>query len=210
MITLLTPYDVPAEQVVDETTVSKSRFICYLAHCDTAVLAKKFVVDIQQKHPTANHHCFAFIADRPDNSQCYGFSDDGEPSGTAGRPMLAALQGCHIGEIVAVVVRYFGGVKLGTGGLQRAYSHSVRQALMGLTLKTKVPMVQKTLVCSYGQYDNILRLVIEAGGRSLKQDFQSQVRLTVAIPASQFAAVAGQLKTLSAGQLQFEPSDRVI
>lgn len=191
--------------MTDETIVSRSRFICYLAPCDSAVLVKKIVSDIQQIHPQANHHCFAFVVDRPDNSQCYGFSDDGEPSGTAGRPMLAVLQGSDVGEIVAVVVRYFGGTKLGTGGLQRAYSNSVRQALLGLTLKTKIPMVHKTLTCSYGQLEQVIRLITIIGGNTIKQDFQDDVRLTLAIPASQLCEVAEQLKTLSAGKLQLDP-----
>lgn len=195
--------------MVDETIVNKSRFICYLAPCESVVLAKKFVNDIQQRHPQANHHCSAFVVDRPDNSQCYGFSDDGEPSGTAGRPMLAMLQGRNVGEVVAVVVRYFGGIKLGTGGLQRAYGNSVRQALIGLTLKTKIPMVYKTLACSYGQLDNVLRLIRLIGGNTINQDFQDQVRLTLAIPAGQLNEIAKQLKKVSAGKLRFGSCNKI-
>ena len=195
--------------MVDETTVSKSRFICYLARCDSVLSAKKFISEIQQKHPQAAHHCSAFVVDRPENSQCYGCSDDGEPSGTAGRPMLAVLQGSHIGEIAAVVVRYFGGTKLGTGGLQRAYGNSVRQALLGLTLKTKIPMVHKTLACSYGQVDEVLRLIKLAEGHIVEQVFQQGVTLTLAIPVSKLTEVVDQLNVFSAGKLQLNSCNSI-
>ena len=195
----------PANLVENEITVNKSRFICYLTQCDSGLKVKKFVSDIQQKHPQADHACYAFVVDRPENSQGYGFSDDGEPSGTAGRPMLAVLQGCHIGEILAVVVRYFGGVKLGTGGLQRAYGNSVKQALQGLTLKTQIPMVNKTLICSYEQLDKVLRLIKSTGGYAIEQDFQQCVNLRLAIPANCLTEVVEQLQTLSAGKLKLDP-----
>ncbi|WP_200818668.1 YigZ family protein, partial [Colwellia marinimaniae] len=82
--------------------------------------ADQFVRDIKAQHPSARHHCWAFVAGRPSDGQQYGFSDDGEPSGTAGKPILNCLLGCNVGEMTAVVVRYYGGIKLGTGGLVRA------------------------------------------------------------------------------------------
>ncbi len=76
---------------------------------------------MKQKHPDARHNCWGFVAGRPDDSMLWGFSDDGEPSGTAGKPILAQLSGCGVGEITAVVTRYYGGIRLGTGGLVKAY-----------------------------------------------------------------------------------------
>jgi len=190
--------------VVDETIVSRSRFICYLAPCDSIAAAKRFIKNIQKLHPQASHHCTAFVSARPEDSQYYGFSDDGEPSGTAGRPMLSVLQGSNVGEICAVVVRYFGGTKLGTGGLQRAYGNSVRQALLHLTSKTKIPMVHKTLACQYNQVDDVLRVVSLAGGDVIEQNYQEQISLVLALPTSQVSDISQQLKTLSAGQLKLE------
>ncbi len=195
-------YQVAASEVIDETIVSRSRFICYLSPCDSNEAAKQFLKNIQKLHPQANHHCYAFVSGRPENSQGYGFSDDGEPSGTAGRPMLAVLQGSHVGEVCAVVVRYFGGTKLGTGGLQRAYGGSVRQALSLLTHKTKIPMVHKTLACQYTQVDDVLRLVVLVGGKVLEQSYQEQINLTLSLPETQLDEFADKLQTLSAGKLK--------
>jgi len=196
------PYQIAANEVIDETIVSRSRFICYLSPCDSSESAKIFIKSVQKLHPQASHHCYAFVSGRPEDSQHYGFSDDGEPSGTAGRPMLAVLQGSTIGKICAVVVRYFGGTKLGTGGLQRAYGGSVRQALSLLTLKTKIPMVHKTLACQYNQVNDVLRVVELVGGYVVSQDYQTEVNLTLSIPETQLAGAAKQLQTLSAGQLK--------
>ena len=133
-----TSYLVADNYVIEEIIVNRSRFICYLAPCTSIDTCKVFVKNIQQQHPQASHHCYAYLSERAESSQFYGFADDGEPSGTAGRPMLSVLQGHGVGEVCAVVVRYFGGTKLGTGGLQRAYGASVRQALTLLTSKIKI------------------------------------------------------------------------
>ena len=196
------PYQIAANEVIDETIVSRSRFICYLAPCDSNKAAKTFLKTVQKLHPQASHHCYAFVSARPEDSQHYGFSDDGEPSGTAGRPMLAVLQGSTIGEICAVVVRYFGGTKLDTGGLQRAYGGSVRQALTLLTVKTKIPMVHKTLACQYNQINDVLRVVELVGGYVIAQDYQTEINLTLSIPETQLTDVNKQLQTISAGQLK--------
>ena len=83
-----------------------------LAHTEGVEAARAFVQQVKAEHPTARHHCWAYVAGRPDDSQQLGFSDDGEPSGTAGKPMLAQLMGSQVGEITAVVVRYYGGIML--------------------------------------------------------------------------------------------------
>ena len=134
-------YDIPAEAVsLSEETIKKSRFITLLAHTDGVAAARAFVQQVKHEHPTARHHCWAWVAGAPDDSQQLGFSDDGEPSGTAGKPMLAQLMGSGVGEITAVVVRYYGGIMLGTGGLVKAYGGGVQQGLKLLTRQRKVPM----------------------------------------------------------------------
>jgi uncharacterized YigZ family protein len=157
--------------------------------------------ELQGLHPQANHHCYAFATKAADDSQGYGLSDDGEPSGTAGKPMLLALQGGGIGQVCAVVVRYFGGTKLGTGGLQRAYGGSVRQAVGLLQSKVKIAMVHKTLACQYSQVDDVLHLLRQVEGEVLAQDYQQTVNFRLAIPAAKLALMQEQLQTLSAGQL---------
>jgi len=194
-------YQIAANEVIDETVVSRSRFICYLTPCASNDEAKDFLKHIQQMHPQANHHCYAFVSSHPKNSQCYGFSDDGEPSGTAGRPMLSVLQGSNIGEVCAIVVRYFGGTKLGTGGLQRAYGGSVRQALALLETKIKIPMVERALACQYTQVNDVMRLVEKVGGQIIKQDFQTEVDFLMKVPQENLPQLEHQLQTLSSGQL---------
>lgn len=199
-----TPYEIAADEVIDETIVTRSRFICYLKPCASAADAKAFIKSLQVLHPQANHHCYAFIAGRPENSQLYGFSDDGEPSGTAGKPMLTMLMGSKVGELCAVVVRYFGGTKLGPGGLQRAYGGSVKQALALLPTKIKIPMVRKTLACQYSQVNDVLYFIEQVGGEIIQQDYNETVVLTLALPDEKLALFQQQLQTLSAGQLTLE------
>jgi len=197
-------YLVADTRVVDETIVNKSRFICYLAPCQSSEAAKAHLEEVRQLHPNASHHCYAFISSFPEDSQSYGFSDDGEPTGTAGRPMLAVLQGSGIGEISAIVVRYFGGTKLGTGGLQRAYGGSVREALTKMNTRVKVPMANRKVLCQYAQVNDILRLVEQFEGKVLSQAFQTDVELCIAIPIVQVEHFADALTTLSAGQLALQ------
>ncbi len=143
------PYLIPLSPVVTEEEIKKSRFITYLAHTPGIDSAKAFVAEIKAKHADARHNCWAFVAGRPDDSMSWGFSDDGEPSGTAGKPILAQLTGSGVGEITAVVTRYYGGIRLGTGGLVKAYGGGVQQALLQLTTKEKAITVQFTLSCEY-------------------------------------------------------------
>lgn len=123
------PYLIPSAPVLFEEEIKKSVFITYLAHTPSVDAAKAFVDQIKAKHSDARHNCWGFVAGRPEDSMKWGFSDDGEPSGTAGKPILAQLSGSGVGEITAVVTRYSGGIKLGTGGLVKAYGGGVQQAL---------------------------------------------------------------------------------
>ncbi|MGJ8694050.1 MAG: YigZ family protein [Thalassotalea sp.] len=195
-------YLIATVPLVKETIVNKSRFICYLSPCQSTEQARELVKTQQQNHPQASHHCYAYLSAAPDDSQHYGFSDDGEPSGTAGKPMLTMLQGSEVGEVCAVVVRYFGGTKLGTGGLQRAYGASVRYALEELETEIKIAMVDKALVCQYTQVNDILHLLTLVGGSVKSQDYGEQVNFVLTIPTEQVENLAAQLQTMSAGQLK--------
>ncbi|SDN66585.1 IMPACT family protein [Vreelandella arcis] len=117
---------------IDEIDVEKSRFIAWVAHTPNLDAVDALLTAAKQTHPHASHHCLAYIAAAPGEQQLIGFSDDGEPGGTAGRPMYHTLQGSQLGEIGCVVIRYFGGTKLGTGGLARAYAQAVNNALATL------------------------------------------------------------------------------
>lgn len=199
-------YDIPAEPLsISEETIKKSRFITLLAHTEGVEAAKAFVQQIKAEHPTARHHCWAWVAGPPDDSQQLGFSDDGEPSGTAGKPMLAQLMGSRVGEITAVVVRYYGGVMLGTGGLVKAYGGGVQQALKQLARKQKIPMRRFQLRCDYAQLSDVERLVQRFEGELLKTEFLDVVTLTLALPYAQVAGFTQNLTDISRGALMLEP-----
>lgn len=200
-------YQIAVNEVEHETIVIRSRFICYLYPCTSIDEAKAQVKQLQLLHPQASHHCHAFLTKAADDSLGYGYSDDGEPSGTAGKPMLAVLQGNGIGEVCAIVVRYFGGTKLGTGGLQRAYADSVRQALVFLQSKTKIAMAAKTLACQYSQVDDVLHIVSQVKGQVIEQEYLQQVQFSLLIPKAKLAEVGTRLQTLSAGELFLKPID---
>ncbi|WP_444678470.1 IMPACT family protein [Halomonas sp. E19] len=120
------------------TEVERSRFIAWLCHAPSVAAFEALLAAARQTHPNASHHCSAFIAGPPGEQNAIGFSDDGEPGGTAGRPMYQVLERAGIGQVGCVVTRYFGGTKLGTGGLARAYAQAVSQALEGLACREVV------------------------------------------------------------------------
>ncbi|WP_333617567.1 IMPACT family protein [Mixta calida] len=201
-------YDIPAEPLsISEEIIKKSRFITMLAHTEGVEAARAFVQQVKAEHPTARHHCWAYVAGHPDDSQQLGFSDDGEPSGTAGKPMLAQLMGSQVGEITAVVVRYYGGIMLGTGGLVKAYGGGVQQALRQLARKQKIPMRRFQLRCDYAQLSDIERLVQRFEGELLKTDFLDVVSITLALPWAQVAGFTQNLTDVSRGMLTLEPVD---
>ncbi|GEM76318.1 YigZ family protein [Vibrio sagamiensis] len=144
------PYLIPAESIQFEEEIKKSTFITYLAHTPSIDDAKAFIEQIKSQHADARHNCWAFVAGRPEDSMKWGFSDDGEPSGTAGKPILAQLSGSGIGELTAVVTRYYGGIRLGTGGLVKAYGGGVQQALKQLQTIEKKITIKIRVELDYG------------------------------------------------------------
>ncbi|MDP2570455.1 YigZ family protein [Photobacterium damselae subsp. piscicida] len=195
------PYWVPADAVVFEEEIKKSRFITYLAHTPNIEAAKAFVNHIKEKHHDARHNCWAFVAGRPTDSMKWGFSDGGEPSGTAGKPILAQLTGSNVGEITAVVTRYYGGIRLGTGGLVKAYG-GVQQALAQLITQEKVMTAIVTLCCDYNQVSLVESLLNEHGGVQLTADYQTQVSMTLELNQREVSAFCAKLVNRSGGRIQ--------
>ncbi|HIF9082430.1 YigZ family protein [Photobacterium damselae] len=196
------PYWVPADAVVFEEEIKKSRFITYLAHTPNIEAAKAFVNHIKEKHHDARHNCWAFVAGRPTDSMKWGFSDDGEPSGTAGKPILAQLTGSNVGEITAVVTRYYGGIRLGTGGLVKAYGGGVQQALAQLITQEKVMTAIVTLCCDYNQVSLVESLLNEHSGVQLTADYQTQVSMTLELDQREVSAFCAKLVNRSGGRIQ--------
>lgn len=194
-------YLIPKSAVVFEEEIKKSRFITYLKHTEGIIQAKSFWQEVKALHPNARHHCWATVSGTPFDSQSLGFSDDGEPAGTAGKPMLNALLGSQVGEISAVVVRYYGGILLGTGGLVRAYGNGVQQALKLLETEVKVERESYILSCDYEQLGWIQHLCSQQDVLIYCQDFQEKVRLQLGISLEQKTAFVQALTERSAGQL---------
>lgn len=199
-------YDIPADAVsISEETIKKSRFITLLAHTSGVEAARLFVQRVKDEHPDARHHCWAWVAGAPQDSQQLGFSDDGEPSGTAGKPMLAQLMGANIGEITAVVVRYYGGIMLGTGGLVKAYGGGVQQGLRQLQRSRKVPVKYFTLQCDYAQFSDVERLLSRCAGHIDEVTYLDRISLTLALPFSEIDAFGQALSDFSRGALHLDP-----
>lgn len=196
---------IPAQPVTLTEEIKKSRFITRLMHTSGVEAAKAFVAQMRAEYPDARHHCFAWVAGAPDDSQQLGFSDDGEPAGTAGKPMLAQLMGSGVGEITAVVVRYYGGVKLGTGGLVKAYGGGVQQALTQLTTLRKVPLTEYTLQCDYAQLAGVEALIKQYDGLIVHSDFEAVVLLRIALPHLQLPEFSARLTDFSRGALHLLP-----
>ncbi|WP_017345692.1 IMPACT family protein [Pantoea sp. A4] len=202
-------YDIPADALsISEETIKKSRFITLLAHTEGTEAARAFVQQVRREHPDARHHCWAWVAGSPSDSQQLGFSDDGEPSGTAGKPMLAQLIGAGIGEITAVVVRYYGGIMLGTGGLVKAYGGGVQQGLKQLSRRRKVPMQPFILECDYALHGDIERLLQRYAGQIIETHYLDHITLQLALPFGQSEAFQRDLTDISRGTLELRAADK--
>lgn len=136
--------------------IKASRFIAYLYKALTVEEAQAYLADIRKLHPDANHHCWAYRI-----GEVYRFSDDGEPGGTAGRPMVEVLNKRDIDRVMAIVVRYFGGTKLGAGGLIRAYAGTVAKALDNANLLEVLPMVLLEVEITFDLMDSVFRFLAE-------------------------------------------------
>lgn len=191
---------IPLEPVQTEILVVNSRFIADLEFAGSVEAARAHLARVREKHPIASHNVPAFIIGHG-NSIISHCSDDGEPSGTAGRPALAVLQGSGLGNVSVVVTRYFGGTKLGTGGLVRAYGDVVREVLKGVKLAALLPTTTLMFVMPYRLYDQTLRLMEAHQGQILDTEFFEDVTVTVRFKDEEVESFSSQLSNLSAGQV---------
>jgi len=201
-------YPIPARVHRVEETIQRSRFLTTLAHAPDAEAAHAFVATIREEFPDATHNCWAFVAGPPGSTTHIGMSDDGEPHGTAGRPMLTTLLHGGVGEIVAVSTRYFGGVKLGTGGLSRAYSGGVKLGLEALPTQEKVERVWVSVTVGYPDVDAIQRLLAESDVVVEAEKYGADVHYRVGVPASELAGFREAVADRSRGSavVEAEPS----
>ena len=171
-----------------ELEVKRSRFLTTLARVDSEDAARAVVAEVRRAHSGARHHCSAFIVGVPDALPIERSSDDGEPAGTAGMPMLDVLRSADVGQAVAVVARYFGGVLLGTGGLVRAYSDSVSQALAAAPRVRPVVRPLYSLTVAHADFGRVQAELLAAGVEIVDAAFGAEVRLSAAPPTDAAAS----------------------
>lgn len=187
-----TDYMVPAlndgEVFRNELVIKKSRFIASVGHTKGVDEAEAFLNKIRREFPDARHNCHAFNAGRGNETAFIGCSDDGEPKGTAGRPMLNVLVHSGVGEITVVVTRYFGGILLGTGGLVRAYQDSVKEVLDKLPLKEPEDISELRFAAGISEIHLVEKLAVRYGAGITSRDFTDtgcNFRITVNVKRAQ-------------------------
>lgn len=185
---------------VSEKTIEKSRFITYSSHVESEEEARAFLARVRSEHSLATHVCYAFVADKRGN--LCRFSDDGEPQGTAGMPMLEVLKNKGLFETAVAVVRYFGGVKLGAGGLVRAYSSSTSENLTKATIKCAELCSELSVFVDYTGVDGARKYFSLNDCSLLGSDYGARVKFAVAVKKSDEAAFVGGLVDYMQGRAE--------
>ncbi len=198
------PYLLPAQEIRREIVVQNSRFIATLAPVFDTEEARAFLRRIRAEFSDATHNVPAYLLGGGNTLTEY-FSDDGEPSGTAGRPALAVLRGSGLGDVALVITRYFGGTLLGTGGLVKAYTEAAQAVTGAVPRARRIPVVLALLAIPYNLLERLRRLAPQHGGEILQEDFAADITLTLRFPQENFSAFQAALRELSAGALRAEP-----
>ena len=194
-------YPIPLSEKRVELVFKNSRFIGLLAPATGVEEAKAFIAGCREEWPDASHHVYAFAVGHG-ASVVHGMSDDGEPSGTAGRPVLAVLRGSGLGDAVVVAVRYFGGTKLGTGGLVKAYTETAQAAVAAGEIGQKIDTQVFALDLPYEIHRQAKLLFEDHDAEVEAEDFAAQVRVRLRLPRQNAAALSLALSELSGGRLR--------
>lgn len=199
-------YPIPAERHEIEIVIRRSRFISNAAFTPTVDDARAFIAEISRTYPAATHHVYAFAVGFG-ASVVHGMTDAGEPSGTAGKPTLAVVRGSGLGDVTVVTTRYFGGTKLGTGGLVKAYTEAAQLVLAEIPRTEKVEKREITITVPYHFYEPVRRLVGQHEGEIAAEGFLADVQLTLVFPVSAVDRFAAALSELTSGQIQLKTDD---
>ena len=194
----------PGEVFRVEQTIKRSRFIASVGHTPGVEEAKAFIEQIKTEFEDARHNCWAYCAGVAGSTDRIGASDDGEPHGTAGRPMLTAVTHSGIGEVTVVVTRYFGGILLGTGGLVKAYQSSVKMALEAVPTRIRTKTKRIKFSVEHRFVNQVLRKIENANGRILEKNFEMDADFDVEIPEDLAQAFTKELEELTRGALLIE------
>ncbi|MEZ4669406.1 MAG: YigZ family protein [Anaerolineae bacterium] len=201
------PYPIPAQETQIEHVVVNSRFIATALCVDNVAAVKEALARLRAALPEANHHVYAYRIGFG-NSTIEGMSDDGEPTGTAGPPALAVLRGANIGDTLVVIARIFGGTKLGTGGLVRAYSDSARLVLDATPRQLKIARGQIGFEFAYTFYERIKTMVSNHDGVLDDEIFGQDVSLIATLPLAEMDALTAEVTELTAGRAEIIRFDK--
>lgn len=193
-------YPVPGATHRVKQCISRSRFITTIARAPTVEDAVAFIRTVGEEFGDATHNCWAYVVGPPGDTGRIGMSDAGEPHGTAGRPMLNALLHSGVGDIAAVVTRYYGGTKLGTGGLVRAYGGGVQRALATLPRTERIEYAFLTVVVDYARIAVLQQLCADFEGEVQTQEFAADVRADIRLPAGSAEAFRSALLDATRGE----------
>ena len=194
----------PGEVFRVEQTIKRSRFIASVGHTPGVEEAKAFIEQTKTEFEDARHNCWAYCAGAAGSTDRIGASDDGEPHGTAGRPMLTAVTHSGIGEVTVVVTRYFGGILLGTGGLVKAYQSSVKMALEAVPTRVRTRTKRIKFSVEHRFVNQVLRKIDDVNGRILEKNFDMDADFDVEIPEDFAESFAKELEELTRGALLIE------
>ena len=188
-----------------EKMIEKSRFITHCAHIESEEEARAFVAELRSKHTLATHVCYAFIADKTGNLQ--RFSDDGEPQGTAGVPILEVLKAKKLFETAVAVVRYFGGIKLGAGGLVRAYSSSAAENLDGADIRILQMCSEYEIFVDYTGVDSLQKYPSTHTCSLLSTEYGENVTFRIAVKKAEERAFIDGLFDYMQGRVEYKRID---
>jgi len=201
-------YPIPAARHRVEEEILRSRFITTVGPAPTVEDARAFIAAVQAEFADANHNCWAYVVGAPGSSGQIGLSDDGEPHGTAGRPMLTVLLHSGVGDLVAVVTRYFGGTLLGTGGLVKAYSGGVQLALADLPTTQRVPSAVVEVILDYAAITLFKRLLPEYEAELLGEEYSVDAVFQLKLPLEHVDALSAVITELTNGQAIIQVTQR--
>lgn len=190
-------FRVPFQAADSEFTEKRSRFISHLLPVGSEEEARAFIAQIKKQHYDARHNCWCYLV----GESVVRYSDDGEPQGTAGQPMLNVFQRENVTNVVCVVTRYFGGILLGAGGLTRAYSKGARDVLCAAGYAVMGQWAVADIPCSYAMLERVKPEIAAQDGTVDGVEYGADIRLTVSLPAEKVDALQARLTELSAGRM---------
>jgi uncharacterized YigZ family protein len=196
---------VPAGSYESEFTEKKSRFISRLYPVDDDHEVKSLLRELRKDHPESRHVVWSYVLG--DGGTLYGLSDDGEPHGTAGRPVLEVLKGSGLTYAALFVIRYFGGIKLGTGGLVSAYTRAAQEVLALAESVERIERIPVALSCTYSQFERIRSVLLERDLKDLKEEFSDAVVLEGDLPLREFEDCYREILDMSSGAVELIKMD---